>query len=112
MLKIKQEIAKTKARVEGYSWKEAICEKATDRKIFATRLKTSDEEEKLCPSEKLINHYNTKSGKNLSDACTYDLEAPPRRKGSSKLMKVNRRLEIKDERILVGADPIDQIRNR
>ena len=27
MLKIKQKIAKTKARVEAYSWKETICEK-------------------------------------------------------------------------------------
>ena len=61
-------------------------------------MKTSDEEEKLCPSEKLINHHNTKSGKNLSDACTYNVEAPPRRKDSSKLMKVNKRSEIKDRR--------------
>ena len=61
-------------------------------------MKTSDEEEQLCPSEKLINHHNTKSGKNLSDTCTYNVEAPPRRKDSSKLMKVNKRSEIKDRR--------------
>ena len=98
MLKIKQEIAKNKARVKSYSWKETICEKATDRKIVAPRLETSDEMEKQCPSEKLINHYNTKSAKNLSDTCTYDVKAPPMRKDSSKLMKVNKRSEIKDER--------------
>ena len=67
MLKIEQEIAKTKARVEAYSWKETICEKTTDRKILAPRLKTSDENESLCLSENLINHCNTKSGKSLSD---------------------------------------------
>ena len=70
MLKIKQKIAKTKARVEAYSWKETICEKATDRNILTPRLTTSDEKEKLCLSEKQIKHCNTKSGNNLSDACT------------------------------------------
>ena len=70
LLKIKQEISKTKARVEAYSWKETICELATDRKVLAPRFKTSDEKEKLCLSEKLMNHYNTKSDNNLSDACT------------------------------------------
>ena len=98
MLKIKQEIAKAKARVEAYSWKEKICEKATDRKITTPRLKTSDEKEKQCPSEKLINYYNTKLAKNLSDTYTFVVEAPPMRKDSSKLMKVNKRSEIKDER--------------
>ena len=49
MLKIKQEIAEAKARVEAYSWKEMIYEKATDRKILAPRMKTSDEKEKHCP---------------------------------------------------------------
>ena len=52
MLKIKQEIAKTKARVEAYSWKEAIYEKATDRRILVPSLKTSDEKEEQCLSEK------------------------------------------------------------
>ena len=98
MLKIKQEIAKAKARVEAYSWKEKICEKANDRKIATPRLKTSDEKEKQCPSEKLINYYNTKLAKNLSDTYTFVVEAPPMRKDSSKLMKVNKRSEIKDER--------------
>ena len=98
MLKIKEEIAKTKARVEAYSWKEAVYEKATDRRILASSLKTSDEKEKQCLSEKQINHYNTKSVKNLSDTCMYDAEAPPMRKDSSKSMKVNTRSEIKDER--------------
>ena len=46
MLKIKQEITKTKARVEAYSWLETVCELATDRKILdAPKLKTSDEKE-------------------------------------------------------------------
>ena len=48
VLKTEQEIKKTKARVEAYSWKETISEKATDRKILAPRLKTSDDKEKLC----------------------------------------------------------------
>ena len=48
VLKTEQEIQKTKARMEAYSWKETICEKATDRKILAPRLKTSDDKEKLC----------------------------------------------------------------
>ena len=90
MLKIKKEIAKTKARVEAYSWKDTICELATDRKTLAPRFKTSDEKEKLCLSEKLITRFNTKSDNNLSDASTYDVEAPPM-KDSSKLMKVNKR---------------------
>ena len=98
MLKIKQEIAKTKARVEAYSWKEAIYKKATDRRILAPSLKTSDEKEKQCLSEKQINHYNTKSVKNLSGTCTYDVEAPPMTEDSSKSVKVNKRSEIKDER--------------
>ena len=98
MLKIKQEIAKTKARVEAYSWKETIYQKATDRRILAPSLKTSDEKEKQCLSEKQINHYNTKSVKNLRDTCTYDIEAPPLRKDSSKSMKVNKRSQTKDER--------------
>ena len=37
-------------------------------------------------------------GNDLSDACTYDVEASPIRKDSSKLVKVNKRPEIKDER--------------
>ena len=96
MLKIKQEIAEAKARVEAYSWKEMIYEKATDRKILAPRMKTSDEKEKHCPWGKLINHYNTKSAKNLSNTCTYDVEAPLMSKDSS--MKVDKRSEIKSER--------------
>ena len=55
-------------------------------------MKTSDKEEKQCLSEKQI-----KSVKNLSDTCTYDVEAPPMRKDSSKSMKVKKRSEIKDE---------------
>ena len=97
MLKIKQEIAKIKPRMEAYSWKETY-EKATHRRILVPRLKTSDEKEKQCLSEKQINHYNTKSVKNLGDTCTYDVQAPPMRKDSSKSMKVNKRSEIKDER--------------
>ena len=61
-------------------------------------MKISDEKEKLYLSEKLITHYNTKSGNNLSDTCTYDVEAPPFRKDSSKLMKFNKMLEINEER--------------
>ena len=94
MLKIKQKIAKTEARVEAYSWKETICEKATDINILASRFKTSDEKEKLCLSEKLIKHCNNKSGNSLSDAYTYDIEAPPMRRDISNLMKVNTRSEI------------------
>ena len=96
MLKIKQKIAETKARVEAYSWKEMICEKANDRKILAPRMKTLDEKEKHCPSGKLINHYKTKSAKNLSNTCTYDVEAPLMSKDSS--MKDDKRSEIKCER--------------
>ena len=51
-----------------------------------------------CLSEKLTNHYNTKSGNNLNETCTYDVEAPPTRKDSSKLIKVNKTSEIKDKR--------------
>ena len=95
MLKIKQEVAKNKAKVESYSWKEIICELATDRKVLAPRLKTFDEKEKFCLSERLINQYNTKSDNILSDTCTYNVEAPPLRKVTSKLMKVNKSSEIK-----------------
>ena len=40
MLKIRKKISKTNARVEAYSWKDTICELATDRKILAPMLKT------------------------------------------------------------------------
>ena len=36
--------------------------------------------------------------KQPTDACTYDVEAPPMRKDSSKLMKVNKRSGIKGEK--------------
>ena len=98
MLKFKQEIAKTKARVVAYSWKETICGLATDRTILASKLKTSDEKEKLCLLERLINEYNTKSGNNFSNACSYNVEALLMRKYSFKLMKVDIRSEIKDKR--------------
>ena len=98
MLNNKQEIAKIKARVEAYDWKETICELATDSKILAPMLKTTDKKEKLYLSERLINQYNTKSGNSLSNACVYNTEAPPIRKDSSKLMKINKRSAIKDER--------------
>ena len=61
-------------------------------------MKISDKKEKLYVSEKLIKHYNTKSGNNLSDTCLYDVEAPSIRKDSSKLIKFNKRLEINEER--------------
>ena len=90
MLRIKQEISKIKARAESYSCKETICLLATYRKILASRLKTSDEKEKLCLSGKRINHCNSKSGNNLSDAYRYDVaETPTMAKDSSKLLKVN-----------------------
>lgn len=92
-----QEFAKTKARVEAYSWKEIICEIATDRKFLQPKLKTSGEKEKLCLPLRLINQYNTKSDNNLGNVSSYDVEAPPMRKDSSKLMKTNKRSEIKDD---------------
>ena len=98
ILKIKQGISKTKARVEAYSWKDTVCEVATDRKTLAPRFKTADEKEKLCLSEKVITHFNTKSDNNLSDACAYDVEAPSMKKDSTKLMKVKKRSKIKDEK--------------
>ena len=51
-MKIKQEMAKTKSRVEAHSWKEKISELATDGKIHAPRFKTSCEKGKLYLSEK------------------------------------------------------------
>ena len=47
---------------------------------------------------KLTDHHNIDSAKNLSDACTYDVEASPVRKDSSKFMKNKKRSDIKDER--------------
>ena len=61
-------------------------------------MKTSDEKQKQGPLEKLIDHHNINSAKNLSDACTYDVETPPVSKDRSKFMKANKRSEIKDER--------------
>ena len=47
--------------------------------------------------KKLINPHNTKSDNNLGTACTYDVEAPPMRKDSSKQVSKAQEKERSEE---------------